>query len=183
METNGKWIDQELHVLIQRLKNEDGRYAEISKGFQIVYRVLIPLYSLLMVRHIILGDSIMDIAGSFCLLCSMALFALLFRYYYREYKSVDYAQPTLVMLKEAARRYQPFSGKVWLAMAAVLLINAFLSLRSSFESVSDFVWMQVAFFGVMIGALLVGLLVWRIRYKPIRDEALRMICEIRYLCD
>jgi len=175
METNDKLLNNDLNDLVHRIKNTDERYACLSKNLQIVYWILVPIYLALIIRDMIVNSPAADIAGSFCFLWGMIVFALLFNSYHKEYKSVDYAQPTLVMLKKAVRRYQPFQAKLWIVLLGVLFINAGLSLHSPF---ADFVGIQIAFWGSMLAAVFIGLLWWRVRYKPLRDHALRMIREI-----
>jgi len=175
METNDKFLNIDLNDLVHRIKNTDERYACLSKNLQIVYWVLVPIYLALIIRDMIANSPIADIAGSFCFLLGMIIFAFLFNSYHKEYKSVDYAQPTLIMLKKAVRRYQPLHHKLWIAIVAIVLINAGLSLRSTF---ADFVQIQIVFWSMMIVAVIAGLLWWKVRYKPLRDETLRMIREI-----
>ena len=176
METNGKMVNNDLNDLIYKLKNEDERYAGISKRLQIVYWVLVPIYLVFITRDIIVKSSVTDIIGSFCFLFGMIAFALLFRHHYREYKYVDYAQPTLIMLKNAVRRYQPYSKQLWIVLLGLLLLDAGLSLHSIFDS--DLLTIQLIYWGAMIGAVLIGLAIWQVRYRPIRDEALRLIREM-----
>ena len=176
METNGKIMNHDLNDLVHRLKNEDERYAGISKSIQIIYWVLVPIYSVLIIRDIVIKNSFVDIIGSFCFLFGMIIFALLFRIFHLEYKHVNYALPTLLMLKNAVRRYQPFSRQIWIALIGLLLFDAGLSLHSIFDS--DLLTIQFIFWGAMIGAVLIGLAIWQVRYRSIRDEALRLIREI-----
>ena len=165
----------ETNNLINRIKREDERYASIAKTFQIVYWVLVPIYLVLITKDIITKSPVAEIAGSFCFLLGLVVFAILFRIYYFEYKSVDYGQPTLEMLKKAAYRYKPFQSKLWITFIAVLLIGTGLSLSGPF---ADFLKTQIFFWGAMTAALIIGLIVWWIRYKPLRDNMLRMIREI-----
>ena len=165
----------ETNHLINRIKSEDQRYARISKAIQIVYWVLTPIYLVLISIDITIKSPITHIAGSFCFLLGMIVFALIFRLYYFEYKSIDYGQPTLEMLKKAAQRYKPFQERLWFVLVAVLLIDAGLSLKGP---LADFVQTQIAFLSSMTGALIIGIFVWWIRYKPLRDQTLRMIREI-----
>ena len=176
METNEKMLNPELNDLTAKIKNTDERYSCITKSLQIAYWLFIPIYLVLIIRDIFSNSPLFEIAGSFCFLLGMLVFILIFRLYHLEYKSIDYAQPTLVMLKKAVRRYQPFQNKIWLTLLAVLLIDAGLSLRSLFDT--DLIWIQVIFLGAMAAAVAIGLLIWRERYKPLRDKALQMIREI-----
>jgi len=175
METNDKLLNIDLNGLIHRIKNTDERYAGLSKSLQIVYCVLIPIYVVFIIRDIVTNSPLADIAGSFCFLLGMIIFAFLFYSYSKEYRSIDYAQPTLVMLKKAARRYQPIHPKLWIAFLSVACISAGLSLHAPF---AELFWTQVIFWSMMLVAVMAGLLWWKIRYKPLRDEALGMIREM-----
>lgn len=162
--------------LIQKLKNEDENYARLSKGMQIFYWILAPVYLIMVVHHAIEGDSLNEILSGIFFMLAMLIFALFFRYYYKEYKYVDYSLPTLLMLKKTAYRYKPFQPEKLLAILAVVFINAGLSLGSTLES--DFRDIQSVFWSAMTIAVLIGLWRWKTRYKPIRDTALKMIREI-----
>src|SRR4030042_4858333 len=125
--TNEIKENRNLIEIINRLKNEDDRYAALSKRIQIVYWVVIPIYIILIIYHIVDKNPVVDIIGSTCFLFAMLIFALFFKHYYKEYKYVDYSQPTLVMLKKAASRYKPFTLKTLWILLAVILIDAGLS--------------------------------------------------------
>ena len=176
METNEKMLNQDLYDLTTKIKNTDERYSNLTKFLQIIYWVLIPIYLVLIIKDVLSNSPFLEIAASLCFLLGMLVFILIFKLYHLEYKSIDYAQPTLVMLKKAVRRYQPFQNKIWLVLLAVLLVDAGLSLRSLFDT--DLIWIQVAFWAAMAVAVAIGLLIWRERYKPLRDQALQMIREI-----
>jgi H+/gluconate symporter-like permease len=166
----------DLSELTQRLKKEDKQYSNLSKRVQIIYWVLIPIYLAMVVLHFFEDARIDDIIGSTCFMLAMLIFALFFRYYYKKYKHVDYSQPTLTMLKKAAYRYQPFQlESLWLLLALVL-IDVGLCLNHSLNF--DVIQVQIYFIGTLIVAILIGFLVWYVRYKPIRDAALALIREI-----
>lgn len=165
-----------LNTLTTRLKNEDERYARLSKNFQIVYWVLVVIYMLLIGIHIYEHEPIKEIAGITCFLMAMLIFAFMFRHFNKEYGTVDYAQPTLLMLKQAAHRYQPFQLKTIWALVAVLLIDVGLSLNESLGF--ELLRLQIVFVAVFGIALAIGLLIWSFRYKPLRDDALQLIREL-----
>jgi len=168
--------NQNLNEIINKLKNEDERYASLSRRIQIIYWIVLPIYIILIIHHIVVKNPVVDIIGSTCFLFAMLIFALFFKHYYKEYKYVDYSQPTLVMLKKAAYRYNPFQLKTLWILLAVVLIDAGLSLNASPNF--EFISVQVYFLGSMILATVIGLLFWRVRYKPLRDKALYLIREI-----
>ncbi|MCY1722970.1 hypothetical protein OU798_21665 [Prolixibacteraceae bacterium Z1-6] len=165
-----------LNTLTARLKNEDERYARLSKNFQIVYWVLVAIYGLLIGIHIYENQSIKEIAGITCFLLAMLIFAIMFRHFNKEYATVDYSQPTLLMLKQAAHRYKPFQLKTIWALVAVLLIDAGLSLNESLGF--DLIRLQIVFVAVFGIAFAIGLVFWKIRYKALRDDALLLIREL-----
>ena len=176
METNGKYEHSDLNDLVLKLKDADGHYARISKRVQFIYWALVPIYLVIIILDVVNNISLADIGSSLFYLMGMTVFALIFRSYYKEYNFVDYTQSTLIMLKKAARRYYPCQGKVWLVVLGLICIDAGLTLRSPFFI--EIVKLQIIFWGAMFGAVLVGLFVWWVRYKPLRDEALRLIRDI-----
>jgi len=159
----------------ENMKNTDSRYAQIVKGVQLIYYIIIPVYIISMVIQLFTHSSLFEVGGTFCILLSMLIFALLLRNYYKEYKHVDYAQPTLIMLKNAATRYKPFRRKsLW-----VLLAILFLGAGMVFNNIDfDIIIVISVYGGVMLVSAIAGLIWWYVRYKPLRDAALQLIAEI-----
>ncbi|MBN1386861.1 MAG: hypothetical protein JW965_00340 [Bacteroidales bacterium] len=177
MTLSNEQIEQvNLDELISNLKKEDEQYAGLSKRMQYIYWIMSLIFIFVIVIQIVGKCHVVDIIGNFCFLFAMLIFGFLFKYYYREYKYVDYSQPTLVMLKKAASRYKPFQLKTLLSVLSLLLVDAGLSLNSSLGF--KFIWIQVFYLGIVVLATIIGLLVWRVRYKPIRDATLSLIREI-----
>jgi hypothetical protein len=167
---------ENLDGLINNLMKEDEQYAGLSKRLQTVYWIMSLIFIFVIVIQIFGKCSVVDILGNICFLFAMLIFGLLFKHYYREYKYVDYSQPTLVMLKKAAYRYKPFQLKTLWAVLAILLVDAGLSLNTTLGF--NFFWLQVFYLGIVILSAMIGLLIWCGRYKPIRDSALSLIREI-----
>ena len=165
-----------LASLTGKLQTEDKRYSNIAKRMQIIYWILIPVYLILIIRHIIDGSSTMEILGGACFLLAMLSFAIVFNKFRKEYSKVDYSLPTLLMLKQAAKRYKPFQLKTYWAFLAVAFVDAGLVFNRT-EKESKWL-IQIVFIGAIVIAILVGLLIWRKRYKPLRDDALKLINQI-----
>ena len=177
MTLNNEQLEQvNLEELISNLKKEDEQYAGLSKRMQYIYWIMSLIFIIVIIIQIVGKSNVVYIIGNICFLFAMLLFGLLFKYYYREYKYVDYSQPTLVMLKKAAYRYKPLQLKTLWVLLSLLLVDAGLSLNTFLGF--KFIWTQVFYLGIVVLATLIGLLVWRIRYKPIRDAALSLIHEI-----
>ena len=166
----------DLSALMPRLKHADTRYAMLCKIFPILYSVLIVVYIVIIIHdYFTEGLSKEDISTIFFIL-SMLSFVVLFRKLYKEYNYVDYSLPTVIMLKHAVKRYTPFSRFTAWALASVLLMDIGLSFEST--DWHDLINIQIFFLGSICISILIGLMIWRVRYKPLRDEALRLIREI-----
>lgn len=162
-----------LASLTGKLQTEDKRYSNIAKRMQVMYWILIPVYMVFIIRHIQDGSSTMQILGGVCFLFAMLTFAIIFNKFKKEYSKVDYSLPTLLMLKQAVKRYKPFQLKTYWALLAVALVDAGLVFNSPEGERKWFI--QLVFIGGIVIAILVGLLIWRKRYKPLKDEALKLI--------
>jgi len=162
--------------LVSKLKNEDSNYAKISRAIQIMYWIFIPVFAIMTFREFSeTGNTNELISGAFFILAFL-IFALFFGKYYEEYKYVDYSLPTIKMLKQAAYRYQPFQYRqVWIILALV-----FVDLALTFDWMeSTPVWkIQASFIGLITFSLLIGIIIWYFKYKPLRDDALRLISEL-----
>ncbi len=81
------------------------------------------------------------------------------------------------MLKKAVWRYQPLQKRsVW-----ILLALAFIDVGLTFNwSKFDFSILktQIIYIGILVVAIIIGLILWHIKYKPIRDKALQLVKEI-----
>jgi hypothetical protein len=173
---NIKSDSNNLNELIPQLQKSDKNYANIAKRFQAIYWGFLPVYAIIVVVQLFDNSSFTEILGSICFMCGMLIFALLFRKYQKEYNTVDYALPTLEMLKKAANRYKPFRRETIWALLAALFMDAGLVLNHWGEG--DTMVIQLIFGGALLVALLAGLVWWYIRYKPLRDGALQLIREI-----
>lgn len=162
--------------LVSKLKTEDTNYAWISRAIQIMYWIFIPVFAFLTFREYSeTGNSNELISGAFFILAFL-IFALFFGKYYEEYKYVDYSLPTIQMLKKAAYRYQPFQQRqVWILLALILVD---LALTFDWMDSTPLIEIQITFVGLIAFSLLVGLIIWYFKYKPLRDEALSLINEI-----
>jgi len=162
--------------LIVKLKTEDARYATLSRAIQIIYWIFIPLFFLITLLEYTETKESDQLIGGALFIISFLIFAIFFGNYYKEYKYVDYSLPTIQMLKKAAYRYKPFQLKsLWVLLAIVLMDGGLTFKREFNETVLD---VQIYFIGLMVVALIVGLIIWYFKYKPLRDEALKLIAEL-----
>lgn len=176
METTVNSNPPNIHGFIQRLKVEDERKARFIKTILIIFSIFCTFLLLLYLNNIfntpIFSILDLDIVSGFCLFVGLGLCILLLRFRYIEYKTVDYSLPTLAMLKKAARRYPLFDSKFRTALLAIIFIDIGISIQA--PTISHFITIQI---GLLIG-FTIGTMNRLIFYKPIKDEALRLIREI-----
>lgn len=165
-----------LDALVHRLKTEDAQYARIVKNLQVIYWIFIPVLSVVALFSFMESNDIIQLIGDLCFIISFLIFALFFRRFYKEYKYVNYSLPTIRMLKEAAYRYKPFQLKSAWLLIALLFIDVGLCLNRSLNF--PVLKVQLYFICVVIVSAIIGLIIWRYKYKPLRDDALFLIKEI-----
>ncbi|MPQ46942.1 hypothetical protein GCQ56_07925 [Marinifilum sp. N1E240] len=165
-----------LDQLLVKLKKEDNNYSNLCKRLKLMYWILIPIYTLMAIVTYLETMEMNNLISGFSFVGAFLIFALVMGSYQKEYKSVDYALPTLLMLKKAAARYHPFRPKTLWALLAILLMYAGISSRSDIDSHSFF--HPLVFSIVMIAAVIIGLIVWYFKYKPLRDHALANIADL-----
>lgn len=175
--TNQNTNHLDLNSMVSKFQKEDKRYARIGKTLQIVYWVFVPVYTILLILDYVETKNINIVFSGICLMSSFIIMAVFFGNYYKDYNNVDYAEPTLIMLKKAAYRYKPFQKKaIWIFIALVFMD---IGLGLFWEALGSGFWFsQFAFGGSVLAGVIVGLIIWYFKYKPLRDEALRMVKEI-----
>ncbi|MCZ4694101.1 hypothetical protein DWB61_02635 [Ancylomarina euxinus] len=165
-----------LDQLVGKLQKEDNRYANICKGLKVVYWVLIPIYSLIAIDTYIDTKELIDLFAGLLFVGSFLIFAIIMGDFQKEYNSVDYSLPTLNMLKKAFDRYKPFRPKALWAVAAFFLMDAGFYLSSSFKD--RVVDKQIYVLAIFLASVIVGLIIWYFKYKPLYDNSKRLIAEI-----
>ena len=172
-----KDFNTNLEQLTRKLKSEDSHYASIIRFVQIMYWIFIPMFTIKTISEYIDSKSIMVIYSGVCLIFSFVFIAILFRSYYKDFKYVDYSLPTLQMLKKAANRYQLFPLRSVYFLMAFALMDVGLTLDWLDEN-TTLLHTQIIFVGGIVWGFIIGLIIWYIRYKPLRDNALQLIKEI-----
>jgi hypothetical protein len=174
----------DMDQFIGSLQKEDIRYSKLTRNFQWIMWILVPLYAAFFLLNPDKGIAMTERFGGFCYVLSFAIFALIFRKFNSEFTAVDYGVPVVEMLTLAAKRYNMFQRKLLLIIAPVLLIDAGMVLilvnRFGAKSITELIiWVQfILLSSILIGGL-IGYFIWRKRQKPLRDAALAMLKEIQ----
>ncbi|QIA08201.1 hypothetical protein [Draconibacterium halophilum] len=170
-------FDTNLSKLTGKLKKEDRQYARIVMVIQIFYWIFIPLFMVKTALQYTDSHDINDLFSGVALVLGFLIIALTFRKYYKDYQYVDYSLPTLEMLKKAACRYQPFQRRALGIVPGLLLMDVGFTFEGIGEgkSVLD---SQVFFLGAILFGVIIGLVIWYFKYKPLRDKILHLVREI-----
>jgi hypothetical protein len=165
-----------LSSLVSKMQKEDTNYANLCKRLQWMYWILAPMYLILIVIHYFDGGTKQDMMGNACLFLAMLSFGILLRKYQKEYQEVNYALPTLMMLKKAVNRYSPFTKRTLWVVPGITL--AYIGLLFSASKFSNPYFVHILFGSAISIGISGGLIYWKTKYKPLRDEAQEMIKDI-----
>jgi hypothetical protein len=184
MLNNSNGNGTEMIRLVQRLQKEDTRNLLTFKRFQWIFIVFIIFYGFVFVLNPFSDFELRYRITGICYVLAFVIFGLVFRKYYREYKSIDYSLPVSAMLKKAAERYSFQYKNTWWVIPPLLLIDAGITI-AFFHRIAGFTtWeriglVQLFYIPIMIMAFLIGVLIWYKRQKPLRDAALQLLDELQ----
>jgi len=168
---------------MDRLKSEDQRNVKISRNFQWLMWILVPLYLWIFILSPDADMKLIDRVGGACYVAAFIIFALIFRNMNKKYKTIDYSLPTVEMLKKAAERYKLFYGKSKYVVFPVLLIGVgvtlfFYNRLVEYTPVNRILIVMGPYLVAMAISVSIGILIWWKRQKPLREQALALIREI-----
>ena len=165
-----------LEQLMGNLKTEDANYAAVTKRFQYIYVVFFIFYAVTTTLIFIFERDINMLLSGISFMSSFIILAVIFRKYYKEYRFVDYSLPTLLLLKRAAIRYQLFRVRVLWLLVAFGFMDVALTLNM-LPRVP--LWaIQLFVVGTLLVAVVIGVIRWWYKYKPLLDSVRRLISEI-----
>lgn len=172
-----------LNKLIGGLQKEDKRYGRIAFVFQWVMIVYALVYFIGLVLWPSDSHTLYDRIGGICYALGFLSFSFIFKLLYREYNEVDYGLPTAEMLRQAANRYKLFHRKSKYVILPILLVDAGMVLITLDETnlvniQYEIIKAQLILLGSVVLGLVIGILIWRYRQKPLRDAARILLKEL-----
>lgn len=173
-----------LESLIHNLRIEDNRNLTLTRAMQGMMWGVVTIYAIILVIKSIIGAPWPETIGGFVVMLAFVLFALFFRNYSKEYKSVDYGLPTTQMLSKATQRYKIFQRRSLFLLLPLALEDLGLTLLmhdffSGPRAITNLLIAHAYFIGLLAIGFFVGYLIWRKRQKPLRDHALTLLREIQ----
>ena len=173
-----------LEGLIQKMRKEDHRNIRIMRNFKWLMFILAPAY--LLFFNLGPADEMniyYRLTGvSFAL--AFLIFALIFTKYLKVYRSVDYGQPTVLMLTNAVKRYKMQLSKIALSLIPIVFVDLgvmLLTIAEDGEKIfgGDYLQFQLIFLPSMVVAAFIGIMIWRKKQKPLKDAAERLLKDIQ----
>lgn len=184
METNyNSQSTVDLETLIRNLKTEDTRNLNMTRRMQRFMWIIAALYVFISAIKFIQNTPWYEKLGGLLVMLAFIVFALLFRSYYKAYKSIDYGLPTIKMLVNASNRYKIFQWRGFSFLIPLVLedLGLILMLYNLFDS-PDLLFrimiFQIGFSVLLVVGFLIGYLIWKKRQKPLSDLALALLKEI-----
>lgn len=175
----------DLDSLVNELKKKDDRQKTTFHRFYIMLSVFVVFYLLLMVVNPDPGLTLYHRLAGLSYVIAFVIGAWLFRREHRMMVSINYADPLLEVLKNAALRYRPFSKRFLPYILILLFIDLGIALggpkRYLPENWTDdqkILMIQVVYWGIMLISALIGYLLWRVRYRPLWLALKQMIDEL-----
>ncbi|RKD87936.1 hypothetical protein [Mangrovibacterium diazotrophicum] len=172
-----------MNQLLDKLKAADKRMIRISRGVQILYLIMVPLYAIFYIWNPGGEMNLYERLGGGVIVIALFCFALIFRLRIKRLKSVDYALPTTQMLAEATKRFKLWKPELKWALLTAALMDIGVSVSSYNHLEETAPWTRVVEIQyIMIPALLIGLGIgiiwWHFKYKPLRDHAQKLLNEL-----
>ncbi|MFA9389031.1 MAG: hypothetical protein ACERKD_04460 [Prolixibacteraceae bacterium] len=170
--------------LLDKMHTEDNRNIRIMRNAKWLMFILSPVY--LLIFNIGPADEMniyLRLSGvSFAL--AFLIFAIIFTKYLKIYRSVDYGQPTVLMLTNAVKRYKMQLSKIALSIIPIIFVNLGVTLISIGEEgerlfEGHYLKFQLIYWPMIAGALFIGLLIWRKKQKPLKDAAEKLLKDIQ----
>lgn len=173
----------DLDSLVSRLKNEDSRNRKQMRNKKYMYYSLIVIYTLLMIVNPDPALQLHHRISGLCYALGLAVFALVFRKYYVDYKKIDYSISSVEMLSKAVKRYRFSLIYVLYVLPGLVLIDAGITISQYFrwdsiEPLNRILLVQAFFIPIMIISGYIGYLIWRKRQKPLHDHAQQLLNEL-----
>lgn len=174
----------DMHSFIEKMQTEDKRNIKVMRNFKWLMFIFAPLYILLF--NIGPFDKInlyMRLGGlSFGL--AFIIFALIFTKGVKEFRSVDYGVPTTKMLSDAIDRYKLQISKLFFVLLPLTLINigeSLILLGQDIDSIfgGSLLNFQLFYWILVIVGLIIGIIFWRIKHKPLKEAAEQLLNEMQ----
>lgn len=172
-----------MDFFMNSLKKEDSRYERMTRSFQTLMWVLTVIYAAFFVLN---PDPELDLGkriGGLCFSLSFVLFALIFSRLSNKFRFVDYGVPVTEMLKNAIKRYSLSAEKYHLIIVPVLLTDLATVLLTRDIGDGRTLWehilrVQTLLIPAFLLGAAIGIAIWYIRKKPLRDAAVELLKEI-----
>lgn len=165
-----------LEDIYRRLKHEDKAYSNKVRILKYIYIAFSILYCVMIFRHIMAGEEMVEILSSILLLLGMMGFFFTMYRYQRIYSTQDYTLPTLEMLKQGKKRYLPFANFSYISALSIIAVFSGVIVR--LDTVTDMIISGGILLGVLIVSIVLGLFYCKEKYGPLLKDLQEMIDQL-----
>jgi hypothetical protein len=173
-----------MNALLASFKKEDARNTREMKFFKWLFLIMIIIYTALMIVNPDPSLAINVRISGFCYVSAFAIFAVLFKKYHSDFRTIDYSVSLSEMLNQAAKRYDFNFSKFLFVLPSILLIDAGITISelsgwTAAVLLNRILIVQVFYLPIMLISAFTGYLIWRRKQKPLRDTALQLLEEMK----
>lgn len=164
----------DLPQFISKLKKQDKLYSRILLWTKILYIVIIIPHIAIIAKAIYNSTPYTEWIGYLGTLIPFLIIYFILNKRHKEYKKVDYSQPTYSLLQNIEKRYKMIRpNDSWVFLALFIL-----GISLGFDSPKEFLRFQLEYWAFMLIAFIIGYIWWYIKEKPMKDRAAKLIKEL-----
>lgn len=172
-----------MDFFVSSLKKEDLRNERKTHFFQIIMWALAIIYGANFVINPNHKFDLTEQLGGLCFSLSFIVYALILNRLNHKFRFVDYGQSVTEMLRSAIKRYSLSGEKSLMVIVPVLLTDVATVLLTRELGQGRTLWEHILRVqGMLIPAFVlgagIGITIWYIRKKPLRDAAMTLLKEI-----
>ncbi len=160
---------------VNQLKKADKRASLLYNIVKIFYLLIMAFFLVMFVIIFKFSNNVLyESLNTILILSGLILVYIYLHYRGKDYKNADYSQTTYVMLQQTSERYKPFLTKDLLSIPGLVL----MMLGTSLNSGRGFLFALVLLIVAGLVGVIIGFVWWYFKWKPIKDNADRMLREM-----
>lgn len=170
-------LNIDLDKLVNKLTTMDSISRKSVKFVKILYLTLFPLIVFRLVVNIIEKD-ISQIFSTACTSIAFLIIIWVSSSTYKKHKTVDFSLPTVELLRKYSKKIRLGDFKFAIGILLGLTIMDIGIVNTSLPYNIPIFKFQLFYWGFIAIVIVIGIIVWYIKYKPLRIDIRRVLKEI-----